>query len=153
MKNQEVEAVKLFTIGFTKKSAEVFFGLLKEAGVRQVVDIRLNNVSQLAGFAKRDDLRYFLKALCDIDYIHMPQLAPTKEILEAYKKSDKDWELYRRRFLDLMARRQMETVLTRDFLHRACLLCSESSPERCHRRLAAEYLQEKWPAVEVIHLI
>ena len=100
--------MKLFTIGFTKKSAETFFTTLKLAGVKLLVDIRLNNTSQLAGFAKRDDLRYFAMAICHIDYVHLPELAPTQDILEAYKKHKGNWGLYERQFLDLMARRKIE---------------------------------------------
>src|SRR3990172_5382300 len=100
--------MKIFTIGFTKKSAETFFARLKSAGVKRIVDVRLNNVSQLAGFTKRDDLRYFAKVVCGIDYVHVPELAPTQDILDAYKKHKGDWELYERQFVDLMRRRRIE---------------------------------------------
>jgi uncharacterized protein (DUF488 family) len=136
--------MKIFTIGFTRKPAEVFFGRLQNAGVRRLVDVRLNNTSQLAGFAKKDDLRYFTKAICDIDYVHLPQLAPTAAILDAYKKEKNgDWELYQRQFVELITSRQIEN-LPRETLDGACLLCSEEKPDRCHRRLVAEYLAEKW---------
>jgi uncharacterized protein (DUF488 family) len=144
--------MKLFTIGFTKSSAESFFGRLRRAGVRRLVDVRLNNVSQLAGFAKRDDLRYFLSAICGIDYAHDPQLAPTQEMLDAYKKARGDWSEYERRFVDLIATRQIESTLNRDAIADACLLCSEDKPHHCHRRLVAEYLREKWGEVEIVHL-
>lgn len=146
--------MKLFTIGFTKKSAESFFTKLQRAGVRRLVDIRLNNVSQLAGFAKRDDLRYFAKAICGIEYVHVPDLAPTAQMLERFKKNrDGDWASYERQFLDLMRTRRVESTLAPEFLDRACLLCSEDRPQQCHRRLVAEYLQEQWGDVEVEHIL
>jgi uncharacterized protein (DUF488 family) len=144
--------MKIFTIGFTKKSAELFFGKLKSAGVKRLIDIRLNNVSQLAGFAKQDDLRYFAKTICDIDYIHLPDLAPTKDILDAYKKDNGDWQLYQRNFLELMKIRRVEDNVPRALLDGGCLLCSEDNPDHCHRRLVAEYLKEKWGKVEIEHL-
>ena len=146
--------MKLFTIGFTKKSAEAFFTKLQGAGVKRLVDIRLNNVSQLAGFAKRDDLRYFAKAICNIEYVHVPELAPTQEMLDRFKKErDGDWASYERQFLELMRSRRVETTLTRRLLDHACLLCSEDQPQQCHRRLVAEYLQKKWGDVEIAHLV
>lgn len=144
--------MKLYTIGFTKKSAETFFTRLTNAGVRRLVDVRLNNISQLAGFTKKDDLRYFTKAICNIDYVHIPDLAPTKDILDAYKKQKGDWGLYERQFLDLMRSRQIEKKVSRDILDGACLLCSEETPHHCHRRLVAEYLKEHWPEVEIEHI-
>jgi uncharacterized protein (DUF488 family) len=143
--------MKLFTIGFTKKSAEAFFTQLQIAGVKSLVDVRLNNVSQLAGFTKRDDLRYFTKMICHIDYVHLPELAPTQDILDAYKK-DKDWGLYEQQFLNLMAKRRIEEKVQRESLDGGCLLCSEDKPNKCHRRLVAEYLKEKWGDVEIQHL-
>jgi uncharacterized protein (DUF488 family) len=144
--------MKIFTIGFTKKSAETFFTKLRRAGVKRLVDVRLNNVSQLAGFAKQDDLRYFAKTIHNIDYIHLPDLAPTKEILEAYKKKDGDWKLYERKFLELMKLRRIEDKVRRELLDGGCLLCSEDKPLNCHRRLVAEYLREKWGDVEIEHI-
>jgi len=148
-----METIKLFTIGFTKKSAEQFFSMLQKAGVRRVLDIRLNNVSQLAGFAKRDDLRYFLKAICGIDYLHLPDLAPTKEILDAYRKSKGGWAAYERDFLKLIAARKIEKKVDRKTLDGGCLLCGEETPDHCHRRLIAEYLREKMGVIEIIHLV
>lgn len=145
--------MKIFTIGFTKKSAESFFAKLQLAGVTRLVDIRLNNVSQLAGFAKRDDLRYFLKSICHIDYVHLPELAPTQRILDEYKKRNGDWNLYERQFLDLMATRKIENGISRELLEGACLLCSEDNPSHCHRRLVAEYLKDKWGDVQIEHII
>jgi uncharacterized protein (DUF488 family) len=144
--------MKLYTIGFTKKSAETFFTRLTNAGVRRLVDVRLNNISQLAGFTKKDDLRYFTKAICNIDYVHIPDLAPTKDILDAYKKQKGDWGLYERQFLDLMRSRHIEKKVPRDIMDCACLLCSEETPHHCHRRLVAEYLKEHWPDVEIEHI-
>jgi len=144
--------MKLFTIGFTKKSAEEFFTILKTAGVKRLADVRLNNVSQLSGFTKKDDLRYFTKAICHIDYVHLPDLAPTKDILDAYKKRKGDWGLYEQQFLELMGTRHVENKTPHELLDGACLLCSEQKPYHCHRRLVAEYLQKSWGNVEVIHL-
>ncbi len=127
--------MKIFTIGFTKKSAEVFFTRIQAADVRRLVDVRLNNVSQLAGFTKKNDLRYFTKTICNIEYLHLPELAPTAEILDAYKKQNGDWEVYERQFVDLMRSRDIEHTASRALLDGACLLCSEEKPDHCHRRL------------------
>lgn len=144
--------MKLFTIGFTKKSAETFFSRLKDAGVKRLVDVRLNNVSQLAGFAKKDDLRYFTKVICGIDYVHLPMLAPTQDMLDAYKKQRGDWNVYEHQFLNLMRSRHIEDSSSRDLLDGGCLLCSEEKPHHCHRRLVAEYLKEKWSNVDILHI-
>lgn len=144
--------MKIFTIGFTKKNAEQFFTRLKQPGLERVVDTRLNNVSQLAGFTKKNDLRFFLSEICHIDYVHLPELAPTQEILEAYKKNGGDWITYERQFLALMAQRRVEATLDKKLISGGCLLCSESTPEHCHRRLVAEYLREKWGDVDIAHL-
>jgi uncharacterized protein (DUF488 family) len=142
----------IYTIGFTKKPAEKFFTLLKESGARRLADVRLNNSSQLAGFSKRDDLCYFVKSICGMDYVHLEQLAPTQEILDAFKKEKGDWGEYERRFLALMRERRVEETVPREALDGACLLCSEETAEHCHRRLVAEYLREKWGGVEIVHL-
>ena len=144
--------MKLFTIGFTQKSAERFFTLLRESGAKRLVDVRLNNVSQLAGFAKRDDLRFFLRAICRMDYVHLPELAPMQEMLDRYKKQKGIWSVYEREFLDLMMRRGVERTVSRDVLAEGCLLCSEAEPQQCHRRLVAEYLKQHWGDVEIVHL-
>lgn len=144
--------MKLFTIGFTRKSAEKFFTTLREAGVRQILDVRLNNTSQLAGFAKRDDLRYLAKQLCDADYMELPQLAPTEEMLSAYKKQGGDWTAYERTFLALMRERRVEDTVDKSLLDQGCLLCSEDKPHHCHRRLVAEYLKRFWNDIEITHL-
>jgi uncharacterized protein (DUF488 family) len=145
--------MKLFTIGFTRTSAEHFFARLSRAKVRTLVDVRLNNVSQLAGFAKKDDLRYFAASICGIGYDHRPELAPTQEMLDAYRKGEGkgDWPAYARRFRDLIARRRIEAI-DRSALDGACLLCSEDTPHHCHRRLVAEYLRDTWGDVEIEHL-
>lgn len=144
--------MKLYTIGFTKTTAELFFSRLAKAGVKKVVDVRLNNVSQLAGFAKKNDLRYFLKAICGIGYEHRPELAPTQDILDTYKKHHGDWTTYEERFLELMEKRRIEETVARSALDEACLLCSEDKPHHCHRRLVAEYLKRTWGDVDVLHL-
>ena len=145
--------IKLFTIGFTEKSARDFFSTLKRAGVKRVADVRLNNNSQLAGFSKKEDLAYFLKELGGIDYVHLPELAPTQDILDAYKKEKGDWSVYERKFLDLMARREIENIISPELLQDGCLLCSEHLPHHCHRRLVAEYLNAKWGGIETKHLL
>ena len=146
--------IDIYTIGFTKKKAEYFFEKLKKAGVKRVVDVRLNNVSQLAGFAKKDDLIYFLKQLGGMDYVHFPELAPTKDILDAYKKQKGDWATYERKFIELMERRHIENKIPKEVLNEGCLLCSEDKPHHCHRRLVAEYLSKKWDEeVEINHLV
>jgi len=152
LKGTAVKSVTLFTIGFTKKSAEEFFTKLSDAGVRRVLDIRLNNVSQLAGFAKRDDLKYFLKAICDIDYRQLPELAPTKEILDEFRKKRGDWSVYEARFKTLLSERRPEEGISRDMLTQGCLLCSEAEPAHCHRRLVAEYLGEKLGNIKIVHI-
>ncbi len=144
--------MQIFTIGFTNKKAQHFFERLQHAGVKRVVDVRLNNISQLAGFTKKDDLKYFLQAIGGIDYVHVPELAPTKDLLDAYKKFKGDWNVYEREFLELMARRRIESTLTKDLIDEGCLLCSEDKPHHCHRRLVAEYLQRHWAQVSIEHL-
>lgn len=146
-------SVELFTIGFTATSAEHFFSLLRNAGVRRIIDIRLNNTSQLAGFSKRDDLRFFLHELAGIDYIHVPELAPTPEIFDAYKKHKGPWHDFEKKFNALIARRHIESVVSRETAHRGCLLCSEKEPDYCHRRLVAEYLERQWGDVATRHLV
>ena len=145
--------MEVFTIGFTQSTAAHFFGRLNDAGIKRLVDVRLNNVSQLAGFAKRDDLAYFLRQLCGAEYVHEPRLAPTQEMLDAYKKQHGPWPDYERCFLELLTERRVEETLDRDlFVVPTVLLCSEATPEHCHRRLVAEYLREKWGNIEIRHL-
>ena len=144
--------MRVFTIGFTKTSAELFFKRLQKAGVKKIIDVRLNNVSQLAGFAKRNDLRYFLKSICGIEYTHRPDLAPTQELLDSYKKCGGLWPDYEKNFLRLMVSRRIENTLARGLFENSCLLCSEDKPDHCHRRLVAEYLKSNWGDIDIIHL-
>jgi uncharacterized protein (DUF488 family) len=145
--------MELFTIGFTKKTAAEFFGLLRRHGIKRLVDVRLNNVSQLAGFTKREDLQFFLKEICGAEYVHEPLLAPTQALLDAYKKAKGSWQDYAKKFLQLMTERKIEERIERSlFQVPAVLLCSEPTPEHCHRRLVVEYLQGKWHEVQAKHL-
>jgi uncharacterized protein (DUF488 family) len=144
--------MKLFTIGFTQKSAEQFFTRLRQPSLVRLVDVRLNNVSQLAGFTKKNDLKFFLSEICEIDYVHLADLAPTQDILDAYKKNGGEWPVYEERFLALMAARRIEETVDKNVIDGGCLLCSEPTPEHCHRRLVAEYLRGKWGELEIEHL-
>lgn len=144
--------MRVFTIGFTRKNAAEFFGLLRESGTRRIVDVRLNNASQLAGFSKRQDLPFFLKEICGIDYVHLPELAPTADLLDAYRKAGGDWGEYERRFLGLMEQRRIECHVPKEVVADGCLLCSEDKPHRCHRRLVADYLARHWGGLKVTHL-
>jgi uncharacterized protein (DUF488 family) len=145
--------MEIYTIGFTQTSAERFFGRLADAGVARLVDVRLHNSSQLAGFAKAQDLPFFLRELVGAEYRHEPVLAPTQELMDGLKKAKGSWEAFERRFLALMAERQVERQLSpRDFETRSALLCSEASADRCHRRLVCEYLARRWPDVQAVHL-
>jgi uncharacterized protein (DUF488 family) len=146
--------MKLYTIGFTQKNAETFFGLILRNGIQNLVDIRLKPGGQLSGFAKQEDLPYFLARLAGgCQYTHLPELAPTKEILEDYR-TGLVWAEYEQRFLALMDERRIPEILNKaDFQNRvSCLLCSEATPEHCHRRLVAERIAAHWPGVEIIHL-
>ena len=146
--------MEVYTIGFGKHTAADFFGALKKAGIRQLLDVRLNNVSQLAGFTKRDDLRYFLRAIGDIDYRHALDLAPTADLLTAYRSKRMTWAEYEGAFIDLLAKRHVEEKFgASDFAVPTVLLCSEPTATRCHRRLVAEYLrQHALPDLRVVHL-
>jgi uncharacterized protein (DUF488 family) len=145
--------MEVYTTGFTKKTAAQFFGSLKQVGIQRLVDIRLNNSSQLAGFAKKDDLAFFLKEICGIEYLHEPLLAPTQDMLDTYKKQKGSWSDYEQRFLALMRERRVEERISPQlFVIPTVLLCSEATAEHCHRRLVLEYLQEKWGEIEIIHL-
>ena len=148
-----MEVRKVYTIGFTKRSAEEFFEAIKKAEIRQLIDIRLNNSSQLAGLTKKNDLRYFLNVICGASYRHEPLLAPTQEILDAYRKSRGSWARYERDFFALMTTRKVEIRLPRSiFDSPTVLLCSERTADQCHRRLVLEYLQSKWGDIEIIHI-
>jgi uncharacterized protein (DUF488 family) len=144
--------MNIFTIGFTKTTAEDFFARLRTSGARRVVDVRLNNVSQLAGFAKQNDLRFFLREICDIEYVHLPELAPTQDMLGEYRKNKGGWTTYQKKFLALLKKREIEKSVDPRIISEGCLLCSEDTPHHCHRRLVAEYLQQHWRAVEIRHL-
>ena len=143
--------MKLFTIGFTKTTAEWFFARLRKSGATALVDVRLNNIGQLAGFAKRDDLRYFTRELCNIPYRRELRLAPTQKMLDDYRRPGGGWGPYEQQFLGLMSERHIEAMCKEDF-ESARLLCSEDTPHRCHRILVAQYLKEKWDNVEIVHL-
>jgi uncharacterized protein (DUF488 family) len=144
--------IQVFTVGFTRKSAGEFFEKLRGAGIKRVVDVRLNKSSQLAGFSKRDDLRYFLKEILGVDYVEAPLLAPTQPLLDAYKKNKGRWADYERDFIHLMEERHIEDKVDPAILAGGCLLCSEDQPHQCHRRLVAEYLQRKWGNLEIKHI-
>ena len=145
--------MEVYTVGFTKKTAAQFFGSLKQAGIKRLIDVRLNNSSQLAGFAKKEDLRFFLREICHIEYLHEPLLAPTPDMLDAYKKHKGSWADYEQRFLALMRWRKIEERIdARLFDIPTVLLCSEPTAEHCHRRLVLEYLQDKWGSLNIIHL-
>jgi uncharacterized protein (DUF488 family) len=145
--------VKIYTIGFTQSTAKDFFQRLVRAQVKRVVDVRLNNTSQLAGFAKAKDLEYFLKEIGGIDYFHEPSLAPTQDMLDDYKKKKGDWLEYEKRFFDLMERRKVDQRLDPGLFDDSCLLCSEAKPHNCHRRLVLEFLKHRWNMLlEIKHL-
>lgn len=144
--------MNLWTIGFTRTSAECFFDHVKSSEAQRIVDVRLNNVSQLSGFAKRGDLEYFLRTICDIDYVHMPSLAPTAAMLDDYRKRRMTWNEYERQFLSLMTKRNIAEATPRDTIAGSVLLCSEHEPTQCHRRLVAEYFAKHWGNVEINHL-
>lgn len=147
------KTIKLYTIGFTKKNAKQFFGLIQDSGVKNVLDTRLNNVSQLAGFTKRDDLAFFLEKVAGVSYDHALKLAPTDDILKGYKKGEISWDAYAKAYNELIGRRHVEDSFSPETLDGACLLCSEASPHHCHRRLAAEFFQNHLgTGVEIIHL-
>lgn len=143
----------LYTIGFAKKNAETFFELLRKAKISKLIDVRLNNVSQLAGFTKKNDLAYFLDKILGCAYLHRSDWAPTAEILDPYKKKQTSWADYVRDFTALMERRRVGSDVSVAALDNVCLLCSEPTPEQCHRRLVAERLQVLYPALRVVHLM
>ena len=145
--------MNVFTIGFTEKTAKRFFELIRSSGVKRVVDVRLNNTGQLAGFSKQADLAYFLREICQVEYIHVPELAPTKDILDVYKKHGGAWSVYEAEFLNLMERRRIDQSVAKDIVDQGCLLCSENKPHHCHRRLVVEYLQNKWGDINTTHLL
>ncbi len=150
--DQDTKKITLYTIGFAKKSAEEFFTILKQNQIKTLIDVRLNNVSQLAGFTKKKDLQYFLQEICDIEYLHRPDFAPTKDILDAYKKKEMTWVEYESDYEQLLKQRVVESKICREELNNVCLLCSEPTAEKCHRRLLAEYFKSFSQGVMIKHL-
>ena len=144
----------IYTIGFTGKTAREFFDLLRSSGVKLLVDTRLNNTSQLSGFSKKVDLQFFLTEICSIDYMEAKEMAPSENILKAYKEKEISWDAYAEKYLNLMAARNIERLLDKNAIVGSCLLCSEHLPHHCHRKLAADYLSSHWgETIEVRHLI
>lgn len=144
--------MNIYTIGFTKTSAEHFFGLLRQSGTKTVIDVRRNNSSQLAGFAKKADLEFFLRELGNIAYVHMPELAPTQEMIDDYRKGDRSWDRFAARYLDRIRSAQIENHLDQALFDNSCLLCSEHEAEHCHRHVLAEYLATHWGPINIVHL-
>lgn len=146
--------IQLFTIGFAQKSAEQFFNMLKHHHVNVLMDTRLKPDSPMSGFARGRDLPYFLKHLIACDYIHNPLMSPTRSMLDAYRQ-DNDWGAYEAKFKSLLYTRELINHLDKTWFieHRVCLLCSEHKPDRCHRRLVAEYIQSYWEDTEIWHLV
>lgn len=145
--------MRIYTIGFSKRSAPAFFGALRQAGIKRCIDVRISNTSQLAGFTKRGDLPFFFEEICGAEYVHEPLLSPTLDLMRRYRQGRADWNAYERRFLELMAERKIEDKLDRGlFDDPTALLCVETTPEYCHRRLIVEYLQEKWGNITAEHL-
>lgn len=142
----------VYTIGFGKKSAKLFFTLLRANNIGKVIDVRLNNVSQLAGFSKKNDLSFFLEELCNCRYEHRPNWAPTKDLLDRYKKKRVSWAEYEMEFIRIIQDRDILNTIKLDTIVNSCLLCSEPTPEQCHRRLLAEHIQLKFPDVRIVHL-
>ena len=144
--------IKIFTLGDAGKNARQFFTILKQAGIRKVVDVRLYNTSQLAGFTKRQDIEYFLQAIVGAEYVHLPIMAPTKQLLNDYKNGLISWQQYETQFNSIITQRQIEKHPIPQDMDMACFLCSEAKADNCHRRLVAEYLAGLWPNISIIHL-
>lgn len=145
--------IKLFTIGFTKKNARQFFELLIKNKVKKLIDIRINNRSQLAGFAKGSDLEYFTKVIANIEYEYIPDFAPTKELLSDYQNKRIDWTTYQKTYRQLIEQRKISTKYNSSSFDHACFLCGEETPEHCHRRLLTEFFQEGNSDIQIIHLM
>ncbi|MGD9567064.1 MAG: DUF488 family protein [Sedimentibacter sp.] len=147
---------KLYTIGFTKKSAQKFFELLEMNNVNTIIDIRLNNTSQLSGFAKYPDIKFFLKRVCNIDYLHDLQFSPTEDILKNYKKKVYTWQDYVEHFENLMIERKIDKHIINNYSDclekNYCLLCSEDTPENCHRSLVSDKFNKIF-SIELKHLL
>ena len=146
------KTIRIFTIGYTGKNARQFFTILKEAGIRKVIDVRLYNTSQLAGFTKRQDIKYFLQTIVGAEYIHLLIMAPTKQLLNGYKKGLINWPQYETQFNAIITQRQIEKRLVLQDMDMTCFLCSEAKADNCHRRLVAEYLAKHWQNVSIHHL-
>lgn len=143
---------RIITIGFVGKSAEQFFTILKDAGVQTVLDVRLYNSSQLAGYTKSSDLPFLLRAIVGAGYLHLPAFTPTKQLLNGYKKGEFTWSEYEREYAAILDRRQPHRDLNPEDIDGGCLLCAEPTADQCHRRLAAEHLQRIWPSLAITHL-
>lgn len=144
--------MKLYTIGFVKKNAEDFFNILKKNHIKTLIDTRVNNKSQLAGFTKQDDLRYFLTTITCINYVHKPEYAPTKVLLKDYREKKVTWQEYEKIYINLLEERKILEDIDYLQFDKACFLCSEATADKCHRRLLAEYLQKSNGKITVIHL-
>ena len=144
--------IRVFTIGCAGKNARQFFSILKQSGIRKVIDVRLYNTSQLAGFTRKHDVEYFLQAIVGAEYIHMPIMAPTKQLLNDYKKRLISWQQYETEFKSIITQRKIDKHITLQDMDMSCFLCSEATADNCHRRLVAEYLAGFWPNISIIHL-
>ena len=144
--------MSVFTIGFTGKTAETFFSTLKESGAKRVVDIRINRTSQLAGFAKEQDMSYFLNKLSNMNYLVNTDLAPTKDLLTSYREREISWEKYSQEYISLIHKRKIIESLGIEYFENSVFMCSEKESERCHRKLLTDLLLEKFPRVEIVHL-
>jgi uncharacterized protein (DUF488 family) len=142
----------LFTIGYTKRSAQNFFSSLKNSNVKLLIDIRLNNTSQLAGYTKKDDLAFFLKEICNCAYVHLPDFSPSKDILDSYHSKNIDWQIYESKFGELLETRNPISQIKSLNIDHACLLCAEPTPDKCHRRLVADYIKRYYPETAIQHL-
>ena len=146
---------KIYTIGFTKKDARTFFELLRKNKIKTMLDIRLNNISQLSGFAKGNDLKFSLKEILDVEYIHDTRFSPTKDLLDRYKGAKTTWLDYEKEFVDILIKRNIKNVIQNEYVEKLdgiCLLCSEFEAEQCHRRLVAEYIMDNFDNIEIIHI-
>jgi uncharacterized protein (DUF488 family) len=144
--------IRIFTIGYASRSAQEFFTILKQAGIQKVIDVRLYNTSQLAGFTKKQDIKYFLQTIVGAEYIHLPIMAPTKQLLDSYKKGLISWQQYETKFNEIIVHRQIEKHFIPQDMDMSCFLCSEAKADNCHRRLIAEYLAKRWQNISIRHL-
>jgi uncharacterized protein (DUF488 family) len=151
-KSDNEKTIRIFTIGYAGKNAREFFTILKQAGIRKVIDVRLYNTSQLAGFTKKQDIEYFLQTIIAAEYVHLPIMAPTKQLLNDYKKRQISWHQYETQFKTIISQRQIERYITPQDMDMSCFLCSETTANNCHRRLVAEYLAGLWPNISIKHL-